>query len=182
MSNKRLVQIRDKFYCDYLENVPNHMFDTSKQIYITDEDRLAIGLTKCFDLETMSVVDYDSTIDEIIKKKKDLRLRRQLICFPIINRGQLWYDTLTNAQKNELKIWYKSWLDVTETMKEPEVPEFLSKDLEKFYIFEEEQIEKEITEDLDIEIEKENELFEIEEDIKNIRDNLDEEMLLEEEI
>lgn len=169
MNNKRLVQIRDKFYCDYLENVPSHMFDTSKQIYITDEDRLAIGLTKCFDLENNCVVDYDNTIDEIIKKKKDLRLRRQIICFPIINRGQLWYDTLTNAQKNELKVWYKEWLDVTETMEEPEFPEFLSEELEKFYIFEEKQIEKE------------NELFEIEEDIENIRDNLNEEMLLEEE-
>ena len=73
----------------------------------------------------MQVVDYDNTIDKIIERKNELRERRQSICFPVINRGQLWYETLNETQKKELNIWYKSWLDVTETMKEPIKPKWL---------------------------------------------------------
>jgi hypothetical protein len=190
IKNMRLVQIRDEKHCEFVEYLPKEKLDETKQIYISDEDRLAIGETKCFDLETMSVVDYDDTIDNIIKKKNNLRLRRQMICFTIINRGKLWYDTLTDAQKKELKIWYKEWLNVTDTMEEPDFPKFLSNELEKFYVVPEEPViepmpeteVEETTENLDAEIEKENELFEIEEDIENIRDALDEEMILEEEV
>lgn len=111
-----------------------------KGIEVTEEDLNQIGKTKCFDLDNNCVVYYDNTIDEVIKKKNNLRSRRQLICFPIINRGQLWYDNLSKTQKSELNTWYKSWLDVTETMEEPEVPEFLSKELEKFYVVPEKPI------------------------------------------
>ena len=43
-----------------------------------------------------------------------LRTRREEECFPIINRGSLWFEQLTEAQKAELKTWYKSWLDITD--------------------------------------------------------------------
>lgn len=43
-----------------------------------------------------------------------LRTRREEECFPIINRGSLWFEQLTEAQKVELKTWYKSWLDITD--------------------------------------------------------------------
>ena len=55
-----------------------------------------------------------------------LREKREDECFSIINRGQLWYDTLSDAQKKELKAWYKAWLDVTETLAEPVKPEWLN--------------------------------------------------------
>lgn len=99
--------------------------DNPKAIFISQEDLEQIGLTKCFDLENNCVVDYDNTIDKIIERKNELRARRQSICFPIINRGQLWYNTLTESQKKELNIWYKAWLDVTETLTEPVKPEWL---------------------------------------------------------
>lgn len=54
-----------------------------------------------------------------------LRLKRQSECFAIINRGQLWYDTLNETQKAELSNWYRAWLDVTETKVEPTKPEWL---------------------------------------------------------
>lgn len=99
---------------------------TDIQIIVTKEDLEAIRKRKkCFDLDNNCVVDYDNTIDKIIEHKNELRAKRQSICFPIINRGQLWYDTLTDAQKNELKVWYKAWLDVTETMEEPVKPKWL---------------------------------------------------------
>lgn len=54
-----------------------------------------------------------------------LRQLRDEECFPIINRGKLWYDNLTAEQLGELQNWYKSWLDVTETRVIPEKLEWL---------------------------------------------------------
>lgn len=79
-------------------------------------------------------VDFDDDLKFNVKKynerKKnnrlfDLRLQRENECFPIINRGQLWYDTLTEKQQLELKKWYQLWLDVTQTEKVPEKPSWL---------------------------------------------------------
>ena len=55
-----------------------------------------------------------------------LRKKREEICFPIINRGKLWYDSLSSEQYQELKDWYKKWLDVTETNIIPETPKWLN--------------------------------------------------------
>ena len=48
------------------------------------------------------------------------RHRREIKCYPIINRGKLWYDLLTEARYSQLEDWYHDWLDVTETHKEPD--------------------------------------------------------------
>lgn len=55
----------------------------------------------------------------------ELRFKRQKACFPIINRGELWYSRLTAGQKEELDAWYQAWLDVTDTKVLPEKPEWL---------------------------------------------------------
>ncbi len=54
-----------------------------------------------------------------------LRRRREKYCFSVINRGQIWYDTLTDGQKAELKNWYNAWLNVTKTFVEPAKPAWL---------------------------------------------------------
>ena len=54
-----------------------------------------------------------------------LRYERQNECFSIINRGKLWYDTLTPQQLEELKKWYQQWLDVTKTKVIPSKPSWL---------------------------------------------------------
>lgn len=41
-----------------------------------------------------------------------LRTRREEECFPVINRGSLWYDKLTDEQKQELSEWYEEWLNI----------------------------------------------------------------------
>lgn len=51
---------------------------------------------------------------------EELRTRRYKECFSVINRGEMWYSMLTDEQKAELKVWYKAWLDVTETLEPPE--------------------------------------------------------------
>ena len=62
----------------------------------------------------------------IENKKNLLRHQRQLECFSIINRGALWYDTLTTSQREELNIWYHQWLDVRDTLVGPEYPSWLT--------------------------------------------------------
>ena len=56
----------------------------------------------------------------------ELRERRENECFPVINRGQLWYSALTHAQLRELRAWYLAWLDVTKTLTAPERPVWIS--------------------------------------------------------
>lgn len=58
-------------------------------------------------------------------KIRQLRHRRDEECFSVINRGALWYEKLAPEEKTELKTWYQSWLDVTETGVAPETPEWL---------------------------------------------------------
>lgn len=66
------------------------------------------------------------TPTELQKIKLDsLREQRDVECFPVINRGQFWYDTLTNKQKLELSVWYQDWLNVTDTMIVPTKPNWL---------------------------------------------------------
>lgn len=48
-----------------------------------------------------------------------LRARRAAECFPIVNRGALWYDKLTEQQRSELSAWYEAWLDAPATGEAP---------------------------------------------------------------
>ena len=62
-------------------------------------------------------VELPKTLEEQIE---ELRQKREIECFSIINRGKLWYDTLTPEQLIELDAWYNDWLNVTITLEEPE--------------------------------------------------------------
>ena len=64
----------------------------------------------------------EMTLEEKIEY---LREKREYECFSIINRGKLWYDTLTPEQLEELQEYYQKWLDVTITLEEPTKPEWL---------------------------------------------------------
>lgn len=55
-----------------------------------------------------------------------IREQRNKICFPIINRGRLWYDRLTDEQVAELRDWYSAWLDAPETLAVPKTPEWVN--------------------------------------------------------
>lgn len=56
----------------------------------------------------------------------ELRTLREIECFSVVNRGFMWYLSLTDAQKTELQTWYQAWLDVTETEEIPEKPTWLN--------------------------------------------------------
>lgn len=63
--------------------------------------------------------------EEAAKRITELRERREKECYTIINRGQLWYETLSVSQLLELRTWYKAWLKVSETGTIPEKPSWL---------------------------------------------------------
>lgn len=80
--------------------------------------------------QTSNGLVYDKSHNGLDKLNHELKLHelretRSQKCFNIINRGQLWYNRLTESQKQELQEWYQAWLDVTYTFVEPETPEWL---------------------------------------------------------
>lgn len=68
--------------------------------------------------------------EDIKKQKAHLRTLRRVICFPVVNRGKVWYDLLTIEQEAELKQWYSDWLNVTDTLVIPKKPKWLSEKLD----------------------------------------------------
>ena len=71
-----------------------------------------------FDEEQASIIQTEA-------ENAQLRIERENECFSVINRGWLWYDTLTEKQTKELRKWYQEWLDVTETRNKPDKPSWL---------------------------------------------------------
>lgn len=71
-----------------------------------------------FDEEQAGVIQTEA-------ENAQLRIERENECFSVINRGWLWYDTLTEKQTKELRKWYQDWLDVTETRNKPDKPSWL---------------------------------------------------------
>lgn len=98
-------------------------------IQITDEefDYLICQQNKGKELKVENgkvvATEHQVTEEEILNS---LRYKREQECFPIINRGQLWYNKLTPEQIEELDQWYNDWLNVTETKVEPSKPEWLN--------------------------------------------------------
>lgn len=89
-------------------------------------DEIQPGLTEISEYEYQyRAMHIESSIADKIDKVDMYRVIRSQVCFPIINRGQLWYDNLTNAQKEELTKWYDAWLNVTSTLVMPETPDWL---------------------------------------------------------
>lgn len=62
---------------------------------------------------------------ERVARIATLRARREKECFAIINRGQMWYEMLDEMQKQDLRDWYRQWLDVTVTQVVPNKPYWL---------------------------------------------------------
>ncbi len=74
------------------------------------------------------LLQKDDTRDRaqrIEKQKEALRQQRETECFPVINRGWMWYSSLNHLQWIELKKWYLGWLNVTETLCAPERPSWM---------------------------------------------------------
>lgn len=88
-----------------------------------DETLILFDTPILFDNEGNLLTPFNLTKDEI--KANHLRAKRVPYCFDIVNRGQVWYDTLSDDQRDELKIWYQGWLDAPQSLKEPTQPDWL---------------------------------------------------------
>lgn len=97
----------------YKEEIEEHKDELGNLLYTTNSQIPIYEEIKTF-------IPY--TDEEIID---NLRSKRESECFSVINRGKLWYDTLTEKQLNELQQWYNDWLDVTETKVIPTKPSWI---------------------------------------------------------
>lgn len=96
--------------------------------YIADEYTLKTNSTVNLleRIQSNKQLWLQAAIDEENKQiKNQIRERRERECFAIVNRGELWYETLTEEQKAELDAWYQAWLDAPETLVIPEKPEWV---------------------------------------------------------
>ena len=109
-------EVKEQFHYEYKE-YPNGGKD---QIKVVD---VAYKPAKPETYEYEDVEIYKQFTEE--EYINNLRAKRETECFPIVNRGQLWYDTLTEEQKVELKEWYIAWLDVTDTLVIPNKPNWI---------------------------------------------------------
>ena len=99
--NEEEFENADILYSQY----PNvYMYET-KKLKATDGE--VIGRSYHYKDYTEEQLDQ---INENALKAKINRGRSE--CFDIINRGKLWYDSLTTTQITELKTWYQEWLDI----------------------------------------------------------------------
>ena len=75
-----------------------------------------------FFVEYTQTEEYKAKAAAFMAKREinDLRDRRTIECFELVNRGAVWYERLTDEQKKELAEWYQAWLDVTQTKVVPE--------------------------------------------------------------
>lgn len=87
------VEVEDEDYLKSLETADGYA-------WAIENDKL---INKVFDLSKVKQINLET-----------IRKRREAECFSIINRGQLWYKTLTDEQLSELNDWYNSWLNITE--------------------------------------------------------------------
>lgn len=85
-----------------------------------------------FDCDVFHYVAQDDTTGLPVKKEISaeskanyLRKQREKECFPIINRGSLWYEKLSEEQDAELREWYQAWLDAPATLVIPDRPLWL---------------------------------------------------------
>lgn len=88
---------------------------TPKQDYVSAQE---------YEKEINIYIPFTKKELKVLEVEK-LRQQREIECFPIINRGKLWYDTLTDRQLNELDVWYHQWLDVTKIKIIPDKPTWL---------------------------------------------------------
>lgn len=114
LSEEEILTILEKYKDNYVvieENNLKSSFLNPKSGIIIKEENIAL-------LEIEEEILNDYLINEF-------RNIRNIECFPIINRGKLWYDNLTQEQLEELNKWYQDWLNVTATLIKPIKPSWI---------------------------------------------------------
>lgn len=72
------------------------------------------------------VLDEDKlTAVKAERQANEIRARRDVECFALIDRSPLWHSRLTEEQTAELEAWYRAWLDAPATGIVPDPLEWL---------------------------------------------------------
>lgn len=113
-SNGRVISITSESNAEFLREA----LPTTNDFIFVDELPQIIPYR-----QTIKVVDSILVVEDLVLTKEqeeeiktielnNIREQRQIECFAIINRGKLWYDTLTEEQVSELNVWYNEWLNL----------------------------------------------------------------------
>lgn len=113
-----------KWFKQIAQTAPIIVSEVPTLFLSVDSDELVVLDNEFFDL----VYTEDTTIDEYY------RFARSVVCFPIINRGPLWYEHLTMSQQTDLNTWYEYWLDAPETHIYPVTPYWVNEKLSKLKV------------------------------------------------
>lgn len=90
------------------------------------DDKLYEKLMTCTIGMNWRLINGDFAMIDILEDKV-IRERRQIECFNFVdNRSQLWWNHLSNEQKEELNKWYEAWLNAPETKVIPEKPSWIN--------------------------------------------------------
>ena len=125
---KVIISKDENGYLNSLLDGPGLFIEGGIEVDLTEDEIKDIkkNLTSYFYLDGVVILDSEKKkFEDLDSQLNQLRKERETQCFPYINRGNLWYDSLTESQVEELKVWYNNWLDVTETLIVPENPNWL---------------------------------------------------------
>ena len=116
-----IKEVAEQGHYEVIKEYPNGGKDVK---WVVDIKGIKGSPKKEIEEQILVFVPYSSS--ELLEiELEQLRYKREIECFDIVNRGAVWYDTLTAEQKQELAEWYRAWLDVTETRKIPQRPSWL---------------------------------------------------------
>lgn len=115
--HKAVKEVKEKFHREIVAKYTNGGMDVKKVV-----DVPYAAPQEAWDEYEDILCAVPLTDEEYNERVRNLR---ELQCFPIINRGTLWYNTLSSKQMQELDQWYKAWLDVTKTKQIPVKPSWL---------------------------------------------------------
>lgn len=122
-----LITIDENNYIDSYMSGEGCICDGGIEINLPiDEDELLTNMGCYRFIDGELILDTVKQAEKQLNAKKDeLRFLREKECFSVVNRGQLWYSTLTLDKIGELTRWYKAWLDVTDTLEIPKKPQWI---------------------------------------------------------
>lgn len=109
----------------YITGITVIPFDENKPfitVNMTEEE-----LMNSIELGASKIIN-DKLNNSEVKNARELNKIRNLrenVCFPIVNRGQMWYNKLSEEQKAELDTWYEDWLNAPETKIIPSTPDWI---------------------------------------------------------
>lgn len=105
----------------FLESPYTHDASIEREV----DDELYERLMTCTIGMNWRLIDGEFVMVDILDEDT-IRERRQIECFNLVdNRSQLWWNHLSDEQKEELNRWYENWLNATKTKTIPEKPEWL---------------------------------------------------------